>query len=92
MTPDETKKRNERIVQAIDHIFTYASHIDDWIVIKKELMKCLSPSEKILLSTRHPITKKQRTNDLERLLAKFWSSKTKRPVVMPDEHIEEKPQ
>jgi hypothetical protein len=88
MSPEEIKIRNERILQAIEHVFSYAPHIDDWIIVKKELMKCLSPSEKILLSTRHPITKKQRTNDLERLLAKFWSTKTKRPVVMPDEHNE----
>lgn len=69
------------IVEAIDFVYSYASSVDDWITIKKELLKCLHPSVRTQFSTRDPITKKQRTNDLEREIAQHWSTLTGREVV-----------
>jgi len=79
------QKINQLLAEAIDYVFSYASHVDEWIIIKKELLRALPVEERTIFSVRDPITKKQRVNQFERLLASWWSSKTKRPTVMPDE-------
>lgn len=81
----DPQKINSLLSDAIDHVFTYASHVDEWLIVKKELLKVLPVKERTIFSVRDPITKKQRVNQFEILLAKWWSEKTKRPVVMPDE-------
>jgi len=75
----------ESLIKAIDYIHSYAPNIKEWIILKKELLKTLTSDERTLFSVRDPITKKQRTNDLERLLAKLWSVKTNLPLEMPHE-------
>jgi hypothetical protein len=82
---EKTVKTNKILISAIEEVFQYASHINDWVSIKKEILKIIPVEERELFSTRDPKTKKQRTNDLERKLAQFWSSKTKKPIEMPDE-------
>lgn len=69
------------VEQALAFVFSYAAHVDDWITVKKELLKALPPDDRRLFSTRDPITKKQRTNDFERAVAARWSEMTGRPVV-----------
>jgi hypothetical protein len=81
----DPQKINNLLSDAIDHVFTYASHVDEWLIVKKELLRILPVNERTIFSVRDPITKKQRVNQFEILLAKWWSAKTKRPVVMPDE-------
>ena len=77
-----------KIDNALESVFAYAGHIDEWIVVKKELLKNLNSEERVSFSTRDPITKKQRTNDLERTIAKRWSDLTGRPVIFTaDEDI-----
>ena len=73
---------NSRVVEAIEFVHGYASHVDDWIVIKKELLKALSSNDRTLFSTRDPITKKQVTNDFERAVMERWSEMTGRSVVL----------
>lgn len=70
-----------RIDAALAFVHGYASHVDDWIVIKKELLKSLPPALRTLFSTRDPITKRQRTNDFEREVARHWSEISGRPVL-----------
>ena len=74
------------LFEAIENVFQYASHISDWLVIKKEILKSIPVEARSLFSQRDPITKKQRVNELEKSLAQFWSTKTKKPVEMPDEN------
>lgn len=69
------------LAEALGLVHSYAGHVDDWLVIKKELLKALPPAERTLFSTRDPVTKKQRTNDFERRVAARWSEMTGRPVV-----------
>jgi len=76
---------NENVMSALREIYSYANHVDDWIVIKKELLRTLHPTDRKLFSTRDPITKRQRTNDFERNLAKIWEDMTHRPVVFKDD-------
>ena len=62
---------------------------DDWLVLKRELVKICPPSIRGKFSRRHPITKKQMTNDFERSLATRWSEIIGRPVVFTNEHEEQ---
>jgi hypothetical protein len=76
---------NDNILGVLNEVFTYANHVDEWIVVKKELLKWLHPDDRRLFSTRDPLTKKQRPNDMERQLAALWSEMTKRPVIIKDD-------
>jgi hypothetical protein len=69
------------IDEALAFVHSYAGHVDDWLVIKKELLKALPPEARRSFSTRDPVTKRQRTNDFERQVAERWSKMTGRPVV-----------
>lgn len=62
--------------EAIDFVSGYVGNVTDWVTIKKELLKTLSPADRIYFSTRDPITKKQRVNDFEKVVAERWHQKT----------------
>lgn len=72
---------SEEYDNALTVVFSYAKHVDSWIIIKKELLKNLPASARKAFSTRHPITKKQQTNDFERDLASKWEVMSGRSVV-----------
>lgn len=72
---------SDSLNEALKFVYGYAGHVDDWLTIKKELLKALHPNDRVMFSTRDPITKKQRTNDFERLVAERWSIMTGRPVI-----------
>lgn len=76
-----TSDTSPNVLGALVFVHSYAGHIDSWLVIKKELLKTLSPGDRRQFSTRDPVTKQQRTNDFERALAAKWSEMTGRPVV-----------
>lgn len=78
-----TSDTTDPIAGALAFVHSYAGHVDDWLVIKKELLKALHPDDRTAFSTRDPVTKKQRTNDFERQVAARWSEMTGRSVVMP---------
>jgi hypothetical protein len=82
-TPEE--KARDEINAALVFVHGYAGHVDDWLTIKKELLKILPHEIRTAFSTRHPLTKKQQTNDFERLLAARWSTLTSRPVVFSND-------
>lgn len=75
---------SEKILEALREVHAYAGNVDSWIVIKKEVLKNLPPPERKVFSTRDPLTKRQRTNDLEIELAKQWEAITGRQVVFND--------
>ena len=70
------------IAGALTFVHSYAGHVDDWLTVKKELLRALPPDLRALFSTRDPVTKRQRTNDFERQLVERWSEMTGRPVVL----------
>ena len=72
---------NPKVIEALTFVFGYASNVDDWLIIKKELLKALAPEERKLFSTRDPITKKQCTNDFERQVAECWAEMSGRSVL-----------
>jgi len=70
-------------------VYVYMGSYDDWLTIKNEMLLYLPSGIRHMFSTRDPITKKQRTNDFERALAKRWSVLTGRAVVfMSDDEWE----
>jgi len=76
---------NPKILEALKVVHRYAEHIDVWVVIKKELLKNLHPSDRKLFSTRDPITKRQNMNDFERDVIKIWEEMTGRPVIFSND-------
>jgi len=66
----------EILNEAIDVVSSYAGGITDWVVIKKELLKTLTPADRMYFSTRDPVTKIQRLNDFERIVIDLWQQKT----------------
>jgi len=64
------------IDEAINSVFSYVGKTDDWMVIKKELLKMLSSQDRMYFSTRDPVTKKQSMNNFEKIVAEKWYIKT----------------
>lgn len=74
---------DERITTALKFVFEYASHVDDFLVIKKELLRALPPELRKQFSSKDPKTRRQRTNEFEEQLAQEWAKLTGRPAKMP---------
>ena len=77
-----------KIQEALEAVFSYASHVDDWLEIKKELVNMIAPQHRSRFSKRHEETRQQLTNDFERRLAAQWSARTGRDVIFSKEHDE----
>lgn len=69
--------KNDVVITALKEVLNYASHVDDWIIIKKEILKIIPPNERKLFSTRDPVTKKQRINQFEENLIVTWNEMRK---------------
>jgi hypothetical protein len=78
---------DEKLETALASLREYVE-TDDWLVLKKALVLISPPSMRGKFSRRHPISKKQMTNDFEREIAARWSELTGRPVVFTNEHEE----
>lgn len=61
---------------AINTVSSYVGKTNNWVVIKKELLKMFSSQDRMYFSTRDPITKKQSMNEFEKIVAKKWYDKT----------------
>jgi len=60
------------ILTSIEEVHSYASHVDDWIIIKKELLKSLPPNYRRMFSTRDAKTKKVSLNEFEQHLVDIY--------------------
>ena len=68
---------NKKIIdEAIEMVSSYVGQTTDWMVIKKELLKTLTPADRMYFSTRDPVTKEQRMNTFEIIIAEKWHQKT----------------
>jgi hypothetical protein len=72
---------DERIEEALQFIKSYAPEINEWKVLKRELMKCLNPKVRKLFSTRDPITKVQNFNEVEQTVAVRWKTITGKEIL-----------
>ena len=55
-----------RVLLQIEEVAAYAFECDDWVTVKKEIMKGCPSSLRSLFSRRDPITKEQIPNDFDR--------------------------
>ena len=70
------------VFDSLDEVAMIVGDCDDWVTIKKELLKCLPSNLRKLFSRRHPITKEQQTNALEFKLINMYNDRTGvKPVV-----------
>lgn len=66
----------EILDQAINVVSSYVGKTNDWMIIKKELLKVLSSQDRMYFSTRDPVTKKQSMNEFEKIVIEKWYKKT----------------
>ena len=66
----------DRIVEEIAEIAKYADSCDDWVTIKKEIMKSIPSSLRRNFSTRHPITKEQVPNEFDKAVIEHYRKVT----------------
>ncbi len=65
-----------RIVEQVNFVASYVDDCDDWVTVKKEVMRGIPSDLRKKFSTRDPKTKEQWLNDFEKQLIKHWEEKT----------------
>jgi len=63
-----------KVEDAISFVYSYAPNIDEWKILKKELLKFLPASQRKLFSTRDEKTKEMNFNDFEKSIAERWKT------------------
>ena len=66
----------ERIIEELYLIAKFVGPENDWMVIKKLLLRSLPPTLRKNFSTRHPKTKQQSLNEFERNLIDIYKRHT----------------
>jgi len=66
----------ERIFEEVRFVSTYTSNCDDWVTVKKEVMKGLPPKLRKNFSTRDPKTKEQNLNKFEKNIINYYKEIT----------------
>ena len=72
----KNSKIPRKIQDQLNEISSYAGDCDDWVTIKKEVMKSIPSSLRKLFSTRDPITKEQNPNEFDILVMEYYYSIT----------------
>lgn len=66
----------ECVIEKLKFISTYAHSANEWITVKKELLKQIPVSERKLFSKRDAKTKRTNLNDFEKKLLAQWKQLT----------------
>jgi hypothetical protein len=66
----------EIIFKEVKFVSTYAEECDDWVTVKKEVMKSLPPKLRKNFSTRDPKTKEQSLNKFEESIIIYYKEIT----------------
>jgi len=66
----------DRITVQLEEVASYVGDCDDWVTIKKEVMRGIPPALRKNFSTRHPKTKEQQLNEFEERLIERYESLT----------------
>jgi hypothetical protein len=69
MIPDKIKLQ-------IDFVSKIAGDCDDWVTIKKQVMRGVHSSLRKNFSTRHPLTKEQSINNFENEVINYYKDLT----------------
>jgi len=73
---------DNRIVEQIDFVASYAGDCDDWVTIKKEILKGISPNLRKNFSTRDPKTKEQWLSDFDKRVIIYYRNRTSVELVL----------
>jgi len=65
-----------KLKETVDFVISYTGESNDWISLKKEIMKSLPWQLRTNFSTRDRRTYEQRMNDFELMLVEYWKSRT----------------
>lgn len=65
-----------KIEESLQFVKSYAPHITEWRVLKKELLKNIPSESRKLFSTRDPVTKAANFNEFEQSVADRWTKLT----------------
>lgn len=71
-----------KLKEAVDFVMSYAENSEDWVIVKKEIMKQLPWQLRVNFSTRDRKTYEQRMNDFERMLVEYWAERTGRRLLL----------
>tara|TARA_R110000787_G_scaffold123404_1_gene234404 strand:- start:326 stop:559 length:234 start_codon:yes stop_codon:yes gene_type:complete len=66
----------DRIMEEMKDLIPGLEGTDDWMILKKLLLRSIPSNLRTLFSTRHPKTKKQSLNDFELRLIDEYKSMT----------------
>ena len=66
----------DRILEQIKFVASYADDCDDWVTIKKEVMRQIPSELRKNFSTRDPKTKEQNINNFEKVLINYYKELT----------------
>ena len=66
----------DKIAAQVIEISQYAGDCEDWVKIKKEILKSIPSSLRSLFSRRDPITKEQRPNNFDKLVIEYYKEIT----------------
>ncbi len=70
------KDEKDLIFEEIKFVSTFAKDCDDWVTIKKEIMRGIPSELRKNFSTRDPKTKEQNLNDFEKCLINYYKEHT----------------
>jgi hypothetical protein len=79
-----------RINVALLTFYSYASHVNQWLTVKKNILLMLPSVLRSRFSRRDEKTKLQRPNALEYELMQRWANMTGRDVLFSNDGIEGK--
>jgi hypothetical protein len=68
--------QKQRILEEVRFVSSYAGSCDDWVTVKKEVMKGLPPKLRKNFSTRDPKTKEQSLNNFEKNIINYYKEIT----------------
>jgi hypothetical protein len=66
----------DRVVEQLEFVASYVDDCDDWVTVKKEVMRGIPSSLRKNFSTRDPKTKEQQLNKFEKYIIEYWKEKT----------------
>ena len=66
------RKIPDRITNQIKEVSSYVGNCDDWVTIKKEIMKGIPSDLRKLFSRRDPITKEQVPNNFDMIVKEAY--------------------
>jgi hypothetical protein len=79
-----------RINAALETFYVYASNVNNWLIVKKNILLMLPSRLRARFSRRDEKTKLQRPNELEYELMQRWANMTGRDVLFTNDGIEGK--